>query len=295
MEVRLAKLYNSSERGVKVLFLDMLSVSQFSTIEKSLSIIEELHHTRWLLEFVEVNDKELIKFLNLALKDIAAKSVNWNSIKRQETEGIFLNTNRLFLNYLSSIKTFLDHSEVFLNRKFGDKSAEFLEYKNMLSVFYDNSFAYRFFYKLRNFSQHVGLPINSVSYETKYDREKNSKRDFLFVRFNRDELLEDFSKWGVHVKKDLEAMPEVFDVAPLIFEMTHNIREIERNIELLQKNDLILAANEITEFVKHIEEDNGEIFIAYDFNLKDNGEIANYRSLHIPFDTIKFIQEELVK
>jgi len=289
VEIRLAKLYDNFPEGeIKVELLDTVSVQQFELFERAISTLEELHSVRRLRDFVELNDEELIEMLNSALQELLKKSVSWVGVKRKDTEHVFLNLNRLLLNYLSSIRTFIDHSNAFVVKKFGENSEQHLELKSIFSFFYDNSFAYRFFYKLRNYSQHIGIPVDSLSFTTNYDREENKIHGNLSVKFDRNKLLKNYNSWGT-VKYDLKELDEEFDVTPLIFEMTHNIKEIERNIEIIQKEELLRAAKFVVELTAHLQDNKGEVFVAYDFKENDKKELTHYSSVDIPFDIIDFI------
>lgn len=291
MEFQLGKIYdNFPEQEIKVEFCEILSKEEFLKFERSISKIEELNNIRRLLGFVIKNDSEILDFLNTTSQDFIEKSVSWNGVSKTDLDRLFSNVNRLFLNYLSSIKTFIDHIETHINRKFGEKSKEFIDFKKVLSLFYDNSFAYRFFYELRNYSQHCGLPIDNVKYTTEYDRENNRIKGVLQVKFNRIKLLSNYKKWK-KVKIDLIGCDEEFNVTPLIWEMTNNIKEIERNVEIIHKDSLLDSINFITNRIKHLRKGPGEVFIAYDFKDKVNGELSNYSTIDIPFDTIDFINQ----
>jgi hypothetical protein len=297
MEIRLAKFTKSiNDEDITITFLNELSVEQFNTFQKAIITIEELKSIRRLRDFVTQNDEDIIEMLNNSLKDLVAKSLNsWYNVKNDDNDPCFKNANRLLLNYLSSIRTFLDHSETFIKRKYGNKSKQFSDYKTIQSYFYDNSFAYRFFYKLRNYSQHIGIPIDIFYFTTKYNNENNSIKGTLKVAFDRDKLIHNYDSWGI-VKKDLISQNQEFDLTPLIFEMTHNIREMEKNIEIIHKNELLKAANYITNLISHIATDKeSEIFVAFEFKKNENGELEQYSSQHIPFDMIYFIQNELDK
>lgn len=288
MEFRLAKLCdNFPEQEVRINLEDFLTLEQFTEFQKSLATIEELNNRRRLVEFVEYNETDLRNHFETTLKDFLRKSASWNGIKKVDNAAAFLHANRLLLNYLSSIRTFLDHSEAFLKRKYADNSIYVAGYQKMTSVFFDNSFAYRFFYKLRNFAQHVGLPIDQVEFSSKYSPNRQINGS-LKITFNRDELLSSYKEWG-KVKTDLQSMNEEFEVMPLVSEMSHNIREIERNIELMLKEDLIIACNFIQDLTKHLQGD-GEILVAQDFGENDYGDLLGYRYIQIPFETI----EELI-
>jgi len=290
MEIRLAKIYdNFPDKETKIEFLDFLTTTQFQEFKNAISEIEELNNIRRLHDFVIINDNEINTLLNSTLQELVSKSVSFNGVKRADCDKTFLNSNRLLLNYLSSIIIFIKHCETHLNRKFGDNSEIFLEFKKMLASFYDNSFAYRFLYHLRNYSQHCGLPLDSIQFTSEFDRENNRIKGTLKITFNRDKLLANYKKWKT-VKEDLEKMDTEFDVTPLLFEMTHNIKEIERNIELLHKDGLVKAAKYITDLTKHLQDNKGEIFVAYDFKTKENGKLDKYHTIHIPIDIIDFIQ-----
>src|SRR5205823_3022484 len=68
--------------------------------------------------------------------------------------AIVLGLNRHLLNFLASIRAFLDHSETALIRRYGKGSAEFDAFRLAKAREYDEHFAYRFLYALRNYAQH---------------------------------------------------------------------------------------------------------------------------------------------
>ena len=138
--------------------------------------------------------------------------------------------NRLILNLLSSIRTYLDHTETRLKRDYGDSSEEYLLFKEETSKAYDNSFEYRFLYKLRNYSQHCGLPAGSAEI-TSFQDENLIWRDKMNVFFSRDKLISQYDGWGNLIKKDLLAMPENFDVLSLVDKMYDHLKSINEKIK----------------------------------------------------------------
>ncbi|QGI15776.1 hypothetical protein [Bacillus subtilis] len=73
---------------------------------------------------------------------------------------VVFEANRLFMNYLSMIRTYIDHIPSSLSKTFDSKVKD--EFDEFLSVIYDNYFEYRFLYKLRNLAQHFGIPISNL-------------------------------------------------------------------------------------------------------------------------------------
>lgn len=292
VEIRLAKISNKKEKEIsKIDFLDFLTVEQFEKLEESISKIEEFHTTKRLFEFVLLNNEDFFNYLNDTLHQLTEKSFVWNGVSRDDSDKVFQNCNRLFLNYLSSVRTFLDHSETFINRKYGNDGKEFLEFKKITAFYFDNSFAYRFFYKLRNYSQHIGLPLGNLNFNTKYNKQENSVNGILKVTFNSEKLLSNYKSWG-KVKADLEIMNTEFEVSPLVYEMTQNISQIKEKIEIINKEELINAIKHITEISNYIEDDESEIFIAYDIQMNNDGNYSGFTSINLPFKTMNFISQK---
>lgn len=127
--------------------------------------------------------------------------------------GISSNVNRMLINYLSSMKMFVDHTEIKFKKSYGAKSDIFKKWKALTSTEYDKHFAYRFLYKLRNYTQHIGFPIDSVSVHH-VDREKR----VIIPYFVRDKLLESSFDWDSRLKKDLNEQSNDFRVFPLLNE-----------------------------------------------------------------------------
>jgi len=122
--------------------------------------------------------------------------LNTIGIKDEIFEAIINNkTNvlmRLISEFLSAFRTFLDHWETYLKRKFGKESNEAVLFKSATWYEYDNVFAYRFLYELRNYIQHEEFPDIAVSSKINEFEEKHYSLDF-----NPVELLEN----GHNLKK----------------------------------------------------------------------------------------------
>lgn len=289
MEYRLGKIYNQPGKEISIEMEDILSIEQFEKMNIALKKISELNNNMRLLEFTQINENELNNLFRVSLGKFVNKSVSWNGIRRDDQAELFSNVNCLFLNYLSSIRTFIDHLDVFLHRKFGKESHQYSYFKTMLTSFYDNSFAYRFFYKLRNYSQHVGLPIDTVQFSSQYNSGNDNVKGTLKIDFNRDRLLSNYDSWGP-VKKDLLSKPEKFPAPQLISEISQNLREIWRNVELLLKDELMESSEFLILKTQHLRDDEAEIFIAYNFKEKEDGTLLGFDSIPIPFETIDYIK-----
>lgn len=151
--------------------------------------------------------------------------------KTDENIEIYIDLNRLILNCLFAIRTYQDHVETRLKKEFGVKSEEYQLYKNLTNTCYDENFSYRFLTKLRNYSQHCGLPTGSIIFS------ENEKGKRIKIKLSRNDLLEKYDSWSQKVKPDLLKQPEYFDIIPLLNDNVRYLEEINNKIDkvLVQK------------------------------------------------------------
>jgi hypothetical protein len=138
----------------------------------------------------------------------------------------------LTINWLTSVRLYLDHAETDLKKRFGSTSAEWTQFKQECSSAYDESLGYRFVYKFRNYVQHCGMPVSHMSFVHPKGSTKAVIQDVQFL-LDRDQLLNAYGDWGP-VKTDLMGMSERFDLDPLIEEAMHRLRLIERTRLLIE-------------------------------------------------------------
>ena len=153
-------------------------------------------------------------------------------VGKHNLDRAILDLNRKILNYLCSIRTFLDHNETDVKRSYGDAEIEY--FKKICADHYDNSFAYRFLYKLRNYAQHCGMPVGNLFIDSEKDVSSSTgKKVTISLVFDRDKLLSRFDGWNASLKKELRNKPAYFDVAPLLEEMMLRIGDI--HLSLIEK------------------------------------------------------------
>ena len=96
-----------------------------------------------------------------------------------------------------------------------------MEFKKITNKAFDTSFAYRFLYKLRNYAQHCGSPIEGIVVK-RVPNEPDKVEVKLFFRTKT--LLTEF-KWGSIIRRELFNKEEII-VNPLVTEMTKKVGEI---------------------------------------------------------------------
>jgi hypothetical protein len=132
-----------------------------------------------------------------------------------DLEAVELSVNRGVMNYLSMIRTFLDHTTAVLKRHYRDDPGRIQAFREACREAFDAHFAYRFVSKLRNFAQHIGLPVQQVAaLGVLVDPVSRTRTVQLRAFCERDELLREFD-WGP-VRGGLEQQGPVFDIGPLL-------------------------------------------------------------------------------
>lgn len=124
-----------------------------------------------------------------------------------------IDTGRYLLNYLTAMRVFLDHSEARLKRKFGRDSVEGGRFKTVAAAEFDGRFSNRLFYKLRNYTQHCGMPPVGFNIVNKV----GEGAEIVFT-LDKDALLENYSEWGSIVKAELQDLKS----DPLLFELIND-------------------------------------------------------------------------
>jgi hypothetical protein len=165
-------------------------------------------------------------------------------------EEMVFNLNRLVLNFLSAFRTFIDHAQTDLDRTYGKESENFKIFKESSSLCFDNCFSYRFLYKLRNYSQHVGMPITGIKTDSRLAHINPLEVDHLLkVTTLKSDLLK-FDEWGkygiydksgyckkIEIKDEISLLPDQIDINPYIDELMRCIETI--NDTLYEKKEFI--------------------------------------------------------
>ncbi len=136
--------------------------------------------------------------------------------------------NRRLRGFFTEFRFFLDYAERKLKRQYGRQSRQAKEFKAATSEQFDGSFAYRFVSQLRNYGQHVNLPINALSLQSgDFNFLLGTTEDQLLVEVDRDELLKSGFDWRANdVRPQLEALPKRFELDGYIDETMECLEKI---------------------------------------------------------------------
>lgn len=163
--------------------------------------------------------------------------------------------NRRLRGFFTEFRTFLDYAETSLKNDYGKASDEVERFKEACSKEFDSSFAYRFIYALRNYGQHVNLPLGNVSLKSgESNIQTGETRYHLTFEVNRDALLYSSFSWRGDVKAVLERLPEKFKLDPYIEEAMDALERIHVALAAIKTLDIKRGAHYISNLVGSIKE-----------------------------------------
>lgn len=220
--------------------LELMSLECHEAYKNDKRLIFEYFNSLGLVQSVQLNIQQFLE----AVVHYAADFLETRDMNGEKFDLIALDFSRLLLNILSMFRSFLDHSDVSLSRKFGKESTQVKMWKEALVKQYDNSFEYRFFYKLRNYSQHVGVPPIAISFSDSAGQEGVGFR----LDFKRGKLLEEKGSWNQQLKEDLLKQPEEIPVINCLNNWGECFRDLSATLLKIKREAALNAAQQI---VKH--------------------------------------------
>lgn len=299
MEIRLGTLRNANDKQ-EIRFQNHISKESFDIIRKNILILEKFNSNSDLYSIFLINFLELSDYFQKTVDSLTLKQATKTRYSQSDFRIILRNSNRLLLNLLSSGRSLVDHLETHLIKKYKKESDEAKKFKLKTNEIFDTVFEYRFICKLRNYSQHCGFPITNIKFDVKNKKQGNkfeiSTR--LNAHFKRDELLQNFKKWGVQVKKDLESQPENFPVMWTVGKYYKCVEEIYNEFENIELQTIINPYHHLKEFLKNYGELTQDvepcIFYNFQFSNPNSYENSEFSTLNIPIDLINEIESKLI-
>ncbi|HCT2507489.1 TPA: hypothetical protein OTR37_002833 [Aeromonas dhakensis] len=209
----------------------------YDSLESDRRVIFEYHNSLRLIKSVQLNIQEFLQ----SIVNYAADFLESKDMKEEKFDLISLNFSRQFLNILSMFRSLLDHSDFSLSREFGKDSSQCERWKRAQSEQYDSSFEYRLFYKLRNYSQHIGVPPMQIGYSDSIEQDGISFR----LDLQRDHLLAEKSVWNKQLIKDLETSPDKIPVIDSLNNWSKCFIAISKTLLEIKREAAIEAAKRV--------------------------------------------------
>jgi hypothetical protein len=256
-------------------FIKEIEESSYIEIKNQINIVNEADDSIDLFLIHKNNFGETVDFHNEHFRDFIENMTEPIKTDKNEYTFIKIEINRILLNYLSSFRMLIDHSERLIKKRFGKDSTEFLTLKETLKNAYDNHFEYRFIYKLRNFCQHCGIPVTDFIID-------NTKKSAEMC-FNKQYLLNEYDSWGVEIKNDFLKLEPKFSVNEILLKNIEIMNNISKMIHSLYKGIFIDSLRRL-HLITQKHRGKHELIILTE--LDTNDETHNITIQRFPFEKI---------
>jgi hypothetical protein len=144
---------------------------------------------------------------------------------------------------LSAFRRFVDRTSHALSQRYGPDSREAVTFKEAGSHEFDNEFAYRFVYHLRNYSDHRGSPISRIKQASRLTSNGQLERDFDVIFDSR--LLLRNHRWHKDVREDLDRIDGEFSAVVIVDALLHSCGRIHCKTVLAQEVNIVAAIENI--------------------------------------------------
>ncbi len=175
-----------------------ISNADYASFMKKFDFLKDISPVKIAYDIVVRNAHEFVYFMN----EEHLKRMHF--VEKMDLGTISIDGNRLLFNMCASFLTFIDYSTKAVSHK--NKAKE--NFKDFLSNEFDDSFEYRFFYKLRNYCTHYSFPFSTITV---------TDPGVVILSCKKEHLLE-YDGWG-KVKNDIEKLPEDIAICSYINEL----------------------------------------------------------------------------
>lgn len=242
--------------------------------------------------------EQLVRCVELNIADFAdvimAQAENFyeqRTITPEQMEVFGIQVSRTFMNVMSMFRSFLNHADTYLARNFGNHSDELKFWQDQQKREYDQVFSYRFFYKLRNYLQHVDSP----PLEFKFSSSAKADSVEMRVDLSRDRLLEAKNVFKREVVEDLKKQPRLIPLHDLMEDWVKCFERLSQSYLASRAREARCGAQRMLNLRESIGEDFGTVNLAW-LNSGDVTSDAFSMSLKlIPERTAKAIMEMVKK
>ncbi|CAH0287255.1 hypothetical protein SRABI118_03964 [Massilia sp. Bi118] len=210
--------------------LDFHVYSQVWTPE-NLEEFEKITSTIFVLQPVMVAEDVVEKNYQSIFSSSAVLTEQINTAKSQvatiselSMHGL-VNAVQTVTNFLASASAFLAQTETRIGRTFGKDSKQAKIWNESRRSEHASKFGYRFMYELRNFSQHLSLPISNFGLFGERGAEGAPMSFSVGLTLERAPLLDSGFNWK-NLRVEIAALSDEFLLVPLIDEYLQSIREL---------------------------------------------------------------------
>ncbi|MBS1686730.1 MAG: hypothetical protein JSS76_18480 [Bacteroidetes bacterium] len=224
--------------------LKPLTAHEVSEIIKSNDSIYQLHfYDRRIIE-VFMNYEDLLEKLEFYTSKISQLEP-YDIIEKELAEDMYIDVNRVFTNFLSSMVNFVNDSAL---KRFKRGSPKHDAFTKITNEAYDKYFSYRFFYTLRNYALHYDFPIGHFKKTTLRQVYTGRLKSVLEINFIRDSFKNGSTFKAPLLSELMRDFNETFPVLNQIENIAKPLQEIINGFISLEKDDFETHAEVIMKY-----------------------------------------------
>ena len=232
----------------KIYKIKSLTDEEHSKLENARMQIQIFRYFERRRKEVELNYNDLILTIENYEIDASARELSADDL-----DIIFLNVNRLFVNFITSLKFYIEYLDSHY-KKFGQDSVEYKTFKECKEYCNENYFSYKLFYQLRNYAQHIDFPITSFNQERDYSTEERK----LNIQFNKDELVK-YQPIKSKCKIQLASYNNKFPLKPLLIEILIPIKRLDAVNYKIYENVIKEMSSTIQRYIQYLSTPTSEL------------------------------------
>lgn len=222
---------------------EVITIRAFKDHEYS-NFIKDKENIRSFLSSIDLLDafsKNLIDLTNYTNN----KSIQFkDNLRNIYSENITLNVSRLFLNTLSMFRSFIDFSNKSISFEYGKDSEEYNIWKEKQSEIFDCNFEYRFFSKMRNYTQHVGFPPIEITLSSTIDNPLPQ----LKISLKRNDLLEHKDIWKSKIYNEIRNCNELLPLFPMLKSLDSCLVKLLKTLLSIKSKRAIASSKRILNY-----------------------------------------------
>lgn len=261
-----------------------ITVDQFASFRDSIDTVQGVTAARQF-RLVEKNYQRIISAEKF-YKNAIARRVDTSDLN---ATAVVDNLSVDIINWLMATRMFLDHHQTTLSDQYGSGSVQVGRFKAACSAEFDGSVAYRFMYKLRNFTQHCGFPLNRLTVSAR-NPDADDWSPVVRLSAERDGLLRDFD-WGAKVRSDIQSMPDEVDVLAMLRAAAPCFRRIFAEIINIRLNNCVDAITKVREAAALYESVTAEKFLM-ECTVRPEGQGQSISYKRLPVEICDWLEDE---
>lgn len=151
----------------------------------------------------------------------------WDIEKRGRQEFIFQEVIRHFHNMVSSAKSLVEHTRLFVNENYNNTEFIKFSYHEKIQMVFSNNGNAAVIEDLRNYFMHAGIPPLKMhlSLSSHPDQQEMEMSNKVLLEL---EILKSWGHWKARSKKYLAALPGDFDLLALVSEYRATVNDFHR-------------------------------------------------------------------